>query len=314
MREPAAAAVTKRVAVLLCTHNGERYLPSQLDSIAAQSHDDWQLWVSDDGSGDGTLAMLAAQRPRWHAGRLEIVAGPRRGSCANFLSLAARPEIVADYFAFADQDDVWETEKLARAVAWLAAQPADQAALYCGRTQLVDDNGRALGHSPLWRKPPAFANALVQNIAGGNTMVFNAAARRLIAQVDPAKLAVHDWWAYQVVSGTGGRVHYDPWPSLAYRQHGDNLIGSGRGLRAWLQRARATLQGRQKRWHDGHLAALADLGEQLTADNRKVLELFRRARQQRLPARVRGMLAAGIYRQTPAQNFWLAVGVLLDRV
>ena len=53
------------VAVLLCTFNGQAHLAAQLDSIGAQTHPRWQLWVSDDGSTDGTLALLEAVRDHW---------------------------------------------------------------------------------------------------------------------------------------------------------------------------------------------------------------------------------------------------------
>jgi hypothetical protein len=71
----------------------------------------------------------------------------------------------------------------------------------------VDARGVSIGLSPLFEKPPSFANAIVQNIGGGNTMVFNEAARQLIAQtVKDAQVVSHDWWAYLLVSACGGAV------------------------------------------------------------------------------------------------------------
>ena len=95
------------VAILMCTLNGERFLKEQLDSFTTQTHQDWTLWVSDDGSTDQTLEILRATQAEWGADRLKIVEGPRKGFARNFLSLACRAEIEAEYFAFSDQDDVW---------------------------------------------------------------------------------------------------------------------------------------------------------------------------------------------------------------
>ena len=67
-----------KVAILLCTFNGARFLQGQLDSYAAQTHANWTVWASDDGSGDGTLAILERQRLAWGPGRLTIVGGPGR--------------------------------------------------------------------------------------------------------------------------------------------------------------------------------------------------------------------------------------------
>jgi glycosyltransferase involved in cell wall biosynthesis len=309
---PARAA--SRVAILLATHDGGRYLPAQLDSLAAQEYPHWQVWASDDGSSDDTPAILEQRRQDWPNGRLHLLAGPGQGSTANFLGLAAHTGIAADYFAFADQDDLWDADKLVRAVAWLDSQPRDLPALYCGRTRLIDAAGRPLGQSPLYRRPPSFANALVQNIAGGNTMVFNQAARRLIALGDPTRVVVHDWWAYLIVAGAGGRVHFDPLPALSYRQHGANLIGSGAGLRAWLGRAAAMLQGRQRAWHERHLSMLTEVEGELGVPQRAVLAQFLEARDGGPWQRLRGLRAAGIYRQTASQDAFLLLAAVLGRI
>jgi len=193
------------VAILLATYNGGAFLREQLASYEAQHHGNWYVWASDDGSTDRTLEILAEYQERWGK-RMTVVAGPHQGFVANFLSLVCRPEINADYYAYSDQDDLWEPEKLTRAVAWLSMVPPSIPALYCARTRLVDEQGRDRGFSPLMRRPPSFANALMQNIAGGNTMVFNAAACALLRSVEPGvEVVTFDWWTYLVVTGCGGR-------------------------------------------------------------------------------------------------------------
>jgi len=162
-----------RVAILLATYQGARFLPEQLNSFAAQTHSDWIVWASDDGSTDETRAILARYASDWPAGRLSVVDGPQRGFAANFFSLLGNPAIVGEHFAFSDQDDLWDADKLARALEWLSRVPAGVPALYCGPCRLVDADNREIGFSPLFAKPLSFANALVQNIGNGNTMVFN---------------------------------------------------------------------------------------------------------------------------------------------
>lgn len=307
-----------RVAILLATCNGQPWLAEQLDSIAAQTHAHWKVWASDDGSHDATPRILAHYRSRWGAARLAHSRGPCRGFAANFSSLVCAPEIASEryaYYAYCDQDDLWEPDKLARALAFLQAVPAPIPALYCARTRLVDAAGRDIGLSPLFSRPPGFRNALVQNIGGGNTMVFNGAARALLQRAGPAvDVITHDWWTYLVVSGCGGQVRYDPAPSLRYRQHGGNLVGENG---SWLARGRRLgmlLQGRFRAWNSRNLQALAALRPLLTEENRAVLDRFADARDAGLARRLPGLVRSGIYRQTVAGNLALVTAAVLKKV
>lgn len=299
----------------MCTCEGEAHLAEQLDSSAAQTHPDWKAWVSDDGSTDNSLAILDRYRSQWDAGRLTVVRGPCAGFAANFKSLTCRAEIDADFYAWADQDDVWEPEKLSRALAWLQTVPADVPALYGTRTRLTDEAGRPVGLSPLFTRPPSLANALVQSIAGGNTMVFNRAARDLFVQACSDGPAVApDWLIYLLVTACGGRVRYDPWPSVRYRQHGQNLSGANTSLRGRWQRARLLMGGQFRGWVDANLALLDRVRHRMPAHNLALLDTFVRARQQRWPSRLIGLWRADIHRQTPLGNVGLAVAALFNKL
>ena len=115
-------------AILLATRNGAAFLDEQLASIAGQSVEAIDVWVSDDGSTDATPALLAAWRERWSKGRFEVLEGPQKGFSENFRSLITNPGIAADYYAFCDQDDIWEHDKLARAIRWIEAQATQETA------------------------------------------------------------------------------------------------------------------------------------------------------------------------------------------
>jgi glycosyltransferase involved in cell wall biosynthesis len=310
-----SAAPPLSVAILLCTYNGARFLEAQLASIRAQTHALWTLWAADDGSTDATADILGRTQAEWGADRLRILDGPRAGSSANFLGLACDDAITADVFAYCDQDDIWHEDKLARAVAWLARVPPSTPALYFSRTRLIDAAGNALGPSPLFTRSPDFRNALVQNIGGGNTMAFNAAARAILRAAGPrVPVVVHDWWTYMAVTGCGGLARFDPVPTLDYRQHGDNQIGSNRGLGARAHRAGQVLGGRFKGWTDVNLAALETLKPRLTAENRRVLETFAAARRGGPIARLIGLARSGITRQTFIDNVGLYLAAALNRL
>jgi glycosyltransferase involved in cell wall biosynthesis len=303
-----------QIAVLLGTHNGGRFLSAQLESIAAQTHTAWRVWASDDASQDNTRDVLQRFQAAWGSQRLEILAGPASGFTANFLSLVCNPTIQADYFAYADQDDIWDADKFARALRWVKTVPGDVPALYFSRTRLIDEDGRDIGLAPLFTRPPAFANALVQSIGGGNTMVFNKAARALLLEAGVASVPVsHDWWTYQLISGCGGQVFYDPAPTMRYRQHGRQVVGSNVGPAARLLRARQVFGGRFKAWNDANIRALYPVRHRLTPANQQTFDLLCAARAGSWPQRLRALKKSGIHRQGFVDNVGLYVAVALNR-
>jgi glycosyltransferase involved in cell wall biosynthesis len=304
---------TSRVAVLLGTFNGAKFLPEQLHSFAEQEHSNWQLHASDDGSSDTTLAILrnfAAE----HAGRVTVRRGPQCGFTQNFLSLATDAKIDADYFAFSDQDDIWSPDHLSRAIGVLAQLPAGIPAVHCGRTRLITETGDPLGLSLRFSRKPSFRNAIMQSIAGGNTMVFNRAARDLLLSAHGVEPVAHDWWVYQLVTGAGGEVHYDRDPTVSYRQHGTNQLGSNIGWRPSARRLRMLLAGRFSRWTSQNLKALQSVGHLLTPENRELLERVTAMQQGSLATRVASYRRSGIYRQTLAGTLALGLAVILKRV
>lgn len=303
-----------KVAVLVCTYNGERYLHEQLDSIAAQSHSNWEMWVSDDGSTDGTRAILEDYRARWSQ-PLTVRPGPATGFAANFMSITRAAASDAEYFAYSDQDDIWEADKLERAVAWLDTLPADIPALYCSRARYVSEDGAHIGLSAPFSRPLSFRNALVQSIAGGNTMVFNRAARALMVETpDNVRVKSHDWWAYILVTGAGGRVYFDHYPSLRYRQHGNNLAGQNVTLGAQAARARALLAGDFREWNEDNLKGLQQMRHHFTADNCKVLDTFAHARRRWVVGRLYGVWRSGVYRQTALGNLGLLCAAVFNKL
>ncbi|MDN4547982.1 glycosyltransferase family 2 protein [Pseudomonas sp. C32] len=314
-RLKASAQSDKHVAILLSTYNGEDFLSEQLDSLTQQTHTDWSVYASDDGSSDATLNILQSYRERIGINRMHILKGPQHGFAANFLSMLRREEIQASYFAFCDQDDVWGPERLEAGIRWMQQLPVERPMLYCSRTLLIDAQGSPIGASPLFVKPPCFENALVQSIAGGNTMLLNGAARDLLKQTPPdTKIISHDWWAYILVSGCGGAVAYNKEPTVHYRLHGKNIIGSKSELQDRLSRVRKMLHGTFREWNDANLKAISTFKKQLTQENLNTLELFEQSRQANLLTRLRLIHQSGVHRQTLADTLGLAAAAILQRL
>lgn len=305
------------VTVLLATHDGAVHLPQQLDSVARQDGVEWSLLWHDDGSRDGTAALLA----EWAAGidgrawQARGLPAGRLGAAGSFMALLDAAGDGPGHYAFCDQDDVWLPGKLARAAAALATLPPDLPALYCTRQRLVGPGLEPRGLSPLPQRPLGLRNALVQNVATGCTVVLNAPARALLRAAAPVPAgSFHDWWSYLLVAAAGGAVLYDPEPSLLYRQHPGNLVGAEAGF---LTRARRALRRGPTPFLSvflGHLRALDASRGLLTPEAVRLVDAASELCTMPGPARrVLALRRAGLYRQGLAEDLVLRTWVAAMR-
>ncbi|MCH2395554.1 glycosyltransferase [Oceanibaculum sp.] len=290
---------TLLVEVVLSSYDGAAWLEAQIASILGQTHGNLRLSVRDDGSRDGTPEMLAAWAEREE--RLSFRQGSRNlGPAGSFFRLLDSVGSDAAFVAFADQDDVWEADKIARAAAALSALPEGVPGLYCARVVIVDEDLRRRGLSPLPGRGPSLANALVENIAIGCTSVLNHAALALLRAEWPQPPVKHDWWCYQVVSALG-QVIYDARPALKYRQHGGNMTGAGyTPLDRFLGKVGRQLNGEQsalRRHQAGELLRL--FGDRLPARDRALVGAFLES-EHGIASRLRYAVSGSVHRQ-----YWL---------
>jgi glycosyltransferase involved in cell wall biosynthesis len=244
------------------------WLQEQLDSLLAQSHGEWSLCISDDGSDDGTRAVLQAFRAQ-HPARVQmIIDGPGRGAAANFLHLLRHPALPNGLVALCDQDDLWLPEKLSLAVAALADK-TETPAVWAARYLIADADLRRGRTSPLWRHSPSLANAVVQNILSGHTLTLNGAALRLLRRGDMPHVPHHDWWIYLLMAAAGARICVSDQIVLKYRQHHANTMGA-RDL-GRLLRLRRLCDGTLGQWIDRNMQALAALDDHIAPDARDMV-------------------------------------------
>jgi hypothetical protein len=229
--------------------------------------------------------------------------------------MVCNPNLKADAYAYSDQDDIWMVDKLDRAAKYLDSVPDNVPAMYCSRTLYVDKDGRSLQASQAYSRPAVFANALVQNIASGNTMVFNNSARSLLQELGPdVDIDLHDWLTYMLIAGAGGQIFFDLNPSVRYRQHSKNLIGMNIGLRAKIGRIQMLFKGRFRDWNERHVALLKKVPQLLTAQNIAILNQFAKARGIKGIACLSEFKKSGVYRQTLSNNIAFYVAAIVGKV
>ena len=303
------------LAILMCTYNGENFLEEQLDSIQHQDYKNWTLYVNDDGSKDATLDILKRYQKKWGNKKLHIRRGPQKGFSQNFLQIITDKKIKADLYFLSDQDDVWMPHKLSHTIKKLSKLDLLKPALYCARTTYVSsDAQKIIGESELFLKPPSFRNAIVQSLAGGNTMAFNNALKNFVSQNIEIEVISHDWWLYLVNELIGGKTLYDAESTILYRQHSNSLIGANTGIMAKLRRLKMLLRGVYRNYNSLHLSVLNTINLPTTKAKLKLINDFYINRNKGLFRRIRMIRKLGIYRQTLDTHLGLYLGAIFNKL
>ena len=220
-----------RVLVLVSTYNGERYLNQQLDSILGQQGVDVSVLVRDDGSSDATLQLLDNYAKK--SSNFQYYQGSNAGPCMSFFDLLKHADGF-DYYAFSDQDDVWDADKLSCAVSFIEKEPKDIPVLYCSNLKVVDENLNfcRTAHTSSYNTKNRYAG-LVDFFAVGCTEVFNQRAVDLTRDHIRRDCLMHDSWIFMICNFFG-RVIYDTTAHINYRQHGHNVVGTNKDWKSKL--------------------------------------------------------------------------------
>lgn len=305
----------ENITILLATYNGEDFIDAQLASIENQKFQSINILVSDDGSTDATLEILDTWKRKWKKGYFKILTGPKNGFSENFRFLINSLTTQNTLVAFSDQDDVWHSDKLKNAFEKLKASEGNTQTMYCSRSRLIDAKGKELGYSPLFCKKPSFGNALVQSLAGGNTIVLNFPAFELLREsASRTQFYSHDWWCYQIITGSGGRVIYDSEPQIDYRQHGNNIFGQNKGAFAKWSRISGLLSGDFSKWIDINLSALTKCQDLLLVEHVDLIKKFQLSRKDNFIKRLLFLFQNDIKRQTHIPNIGLYVSALIGKL
>lgn len=223
----------EKILVLMATYNGEKYLQEQLDSIYKQKGVDADILVRDDGSKDSTISILKDNEKK-HS--LKWYQGKHCNVQKGFFELMQKAvNMNYNYFAFSDQDDVWDDDKLLVAYRNICNSPG--CALYYSGQRLVDENLKLIENHEL-NKERSLKSRFVLSDFAGCTGVFN---RKLLEETiifKPNYMLMHDTWILRICICLGGKVVIDSEPHMNYRQHIGNAVGLKHGMLATFKQVR----------------------------------------------------------------------------
>lgn len=274
----------------MAVYNGETYIRQQLESIIHQSYLGWQLYIRDDGSTDGTKAILNEYKKKYNDKIIILDNSEKRlGAKGNFAYLFNHA-IVADYYLFCDQDDVWQENKLKYLLEIMKRQEDKRPVLVYHNMEVMDKAGCLLCQSfskytgLKLRKKNILQQLVMYNCIPGCCMMFNYNLKMQIGKI-PKDCFMHDWWVVLVSQCLEGTIIYCNKTLGSYRQHGNNEVGAVKKEKVINNVKRSLSIWKIKRYYNNNLkmrnerleqveVLLHDYKETMTECSKKTLLIF----------------------------------------
>ena len=228
----------KKIAVLLASYNGVKYIKEQVDSILNQKEVDVTIFISDDLSTDGTIEYLQDIYKDFK-NIVYLPSGSKFGGAGkNFFRLIRDVDFSSfDFISFVDQDDIWYEDKLIRAIKMIEDKQIDA---YSSNVLAFWEDGKEM----IINKSSSQAryDYLFEAAGPGCTYVLKKDLAIFLQNFicdnweDVNKVELHDWFIYAFARENNYKWHIDEKPSMRYRQHTSNQVGANDGLKAKLKR------------------------------------------------------------------------------
>lgn len=300
------------LAIILCTKNGEKFLKDQLESIANQTFKEFDLYIKDNNSSDSTFKVIDNFIDNHKDINVFVMKGDNLHYANSYVKLLMDLNKNYKYYAFCDQDDIWDINHLQRGVNSIKFAKVPK--LICSRTLLINSNNNTIGMSPYFRKPLKFQNALVQSIAGANTMIFNKKAANLLMNVNyNDHIVSHDWLLYIIITAYDGDINYFSSPSVRYRQHKKNTIGSNLGINNKFKRIKMLLDGTYLSYNLQNITHIEKF-KNISKKNEEFFFYYKKAIiEKNIILSASYLIKSNVYRQTFLGNIALKFFILIGR-
>lgn len=256
-----------RVNIILAAYNGEKYIGEQIDSILNNSFTDWNLWIFDDGSSDGTGTIVNGYVLK-HPNKINYICNAsNKGLTLNFLEglryvadckrkmPVNESSKMQEYYMFCDQDDVWMPDKIDKTYKRMLKlehrYSSDTVAAVFTDAEVVDEQLRMIypsffQSSKLDTKKRDLSHILMENKLIGCTVMVNEALVKKIT-ILPTKARYHDWWI-ALLAASFGQISYLPETTIHYRQHSNNMVGNQDFL-GYVKKRLSSLQMQKEALH-----------------------------------------------------------------
>lgn len=224
---------TDKLVILMSTYNGELFLEEQINSILNQTYKNFDLFIRDDGSTDNTVKIInnfARKYPN-----IKIIKDKDKdkdkdkgnmGPKESFMYLLKLVGNGYDYYSYADQDDIWNNNKLERAVSSLKGLGGTKPKLYLSTYDVVDSSLNLLFKRNLHTEIPlTIESTIINRCPSGCTMVYNKALANFIINSTPKSFRMHDFWTLLTAFSVDAEIFIDEDSTMLYRQHETNSVG-----------------------------------------------------------------------------------------
>mgnify|MGYP004477916637 CR=1 FL=1 len=249
-----------KIAVLMSTYNGQKYLEKQLKSIAEQTiADKVTLYIRDDGSSDDTIEIINKWKKYIN---IVVYEESNKGPAMSFWSLLIRNEIQADYYAFCDQDDVWDQDKLEIGIKKLD----ESTCLYTCNYRIIDENDNVIiGNGCLTNRNMSIPSLFMAGGTQGCSMIFSDGLRQYICKLNIQCIPMHDI-VVLLYALTFGEIYWDELPHFCYRIHANNVVA--RGNKSVIQKMKTTLWN----WKNGSKNSMTYVANELLLNSNNFQE------------------------------------------
>ncbi len=217
----------EKIDILLATYNGSKYLHEQLDSILSQSYGNINVIIRDDGSSDNTVMIIKEYEEKDNRVKLLNDNLGNLGFVRNFEELMKNS--TSEYLMFSDQDDIWYNNKVETSYKRIKAIEEKN-----GKSCpiLVHTNSKIMNYETRTKslfisdcaKNSSFENSFFNFFVQGSTMLINESLKREALPFSK-EVYLHDRYLHLIAEFIGIRAYIDM-PTMDYRQHSNNEIGS----------------------------------------------------------------------------------------
>lgn len=224
----------KKVLILLSSYNGEKFIKQQINSILNQQDVKTYILVRDDGSNDNTVQIIKNIQKQ-HPKRIEIIEGKNIGYKKSFTSLCSRAPRKFDYYAFSDQDDFWQPQKISNAIKCLEYDNSNSIKLYASTVNITDENLNFIYKKDISNFVNSLGSSLSRIRLAGCTYVFNVGALNLIrnfnySHVPDKIMPSHDGLLMVLCQAVNGYVFIDQNSYILHRRRAESVTSGGNGL------------------------------------------------------------------------------------